>query len=122
MDPRYEATRLIDIARMLKLASRSAERERWPRERLARFQQERLEALAAHASAHSPYYRERIGGAPVELAALPVLDKATLMERFDDIVTDPRLRRDELLAYLDGLQHDDLYLGRYRAMTTSGSS
>jgi phenylacetate-CoA ligase len=122
MDPHYEATRLIDVARMLKLAARSAERERWPREQLIRFQQERLEALVAHARAHSPYYRERIGGGPVELAALPQLDKATLMEHFDDIVTDPRLRRDELLTHLDGLQHDDLYLGRYRAMTTSGSS
>ena len=107
MDPRYEATRLIDVARMLKLAARSAERERWPREQLARFQQERLEALVRHAIAHSPYYRERIGGGPVELAALPVLDKATLMERFDDIVTDRRLRRDELLAHLDGSSDDD---------------
>ncbi|HET8951361.1 MAG TPA: hypothetical protein VFN44_12660 [Solirubrobacteraceae bacterium] len=122
MDPRYDATRLIDIVRSMRLAARSAERERWPRERLARFQQERLEALVAHARARAPYYRERIGSGPVELAALPVMDKTTLMERFDDIVTDPRLRRDELLAHLDGLQHDDLYLGRYRAMTTSGSS
>ena len=122
MDPRYEATRLIDVARMLRLASRSGERERWPREQLARFQQERLGALVAHARARSPYYRERIGGGPVELAALPVLDKATLMARFDDIVTDRRLRRDDLLAHLDGLRHDALYLGRYRAMATSGSS
>jgi phenylacetate-coenzyme A ligase PaaK-like adenylate-forming protein len=85
MDPRYETTRLIDVARMLRLAARSVERERWPREQLARFQQERLEALVAHARARSPYYRERIGGGPVELAALPALDKATLMEHFDDI-------------------------------------
>ena len=47
MDPRYEATRLIDVTRSMKLAARSAERERWPREQLARFQQERLEALVA---------------------------------------------------------------------------
>ena len=122
MDPRYEATRLIDVARMLKAADRAAERERWPRERLARFQQERLETLVRHAVARSPYYRERIGDGPVELAALPTLDKATLMERFDDIVIDRRLRRDALLAHLDGLGRDDLYLGRYRAMATSGSS
>jgi phenylacetate-CoA ligase len=122
MDPHYEATRLIDVLRSLKLAARSEERERWPREQLVRYQQERLEALVRHAVAHSPYYRERIGGGPVRLAALPVLDKATMMERFDDIVTDRRLRRDDLLAHLDGLQGDELYRGRYRAMTTSGSS
>lgn len=122
MDPRYEATRLIDVARSMKLAARSAERERWPRERLARFQQECLEALVAHARAHSPYYRERIGGGPVELAALPVLDKTALMERFDDIVTDRRLRRDELLAHLERIDGDRLLHGSYRAMATSGSS
>ena len=37
MDPRYEATRLIDVLRSMKLAVRFAERERWPREQLARF-------------------------------------------------------------------------------------
>jgi phenylacetate-coenzyme A ligase PaaK-like adenylate-forming protein len=130
MHPRYEATRLIDITRSMRLAARSAERERWPREQLARFQQERLEALVAHARAHSPYYRERIGGSqrerpggpPAALSALPVMDKATLMERFDDIVTDRRLRRDDLLAHLERIEGDDLLFGRYRAMTTSGSS
>ena len=44
------------------------------------------------------------------------------MERFDDIVTDRRLRRDELLAHVERLRGDERYLGRYRAMTTSGSS
>jgi phenylacetate-CoA ligase len=37
-------------------------------------------------------------------------------------VTDSRLRRDELLAWVEGLKRDELYLGEYRAMTTSGSS
>jgi phenylacetate-CoA ligase len=45
-----------------------------------------------------------------------------MMERFDDIVTDRRLRRDELLAHVERLRGDERYLGRYRAMTTSGSS
>ncbi len=53
MDPRYEVTRLIDVLRSMKLAARSAERERWPPEQLARFQQERLEALVRHATARS---------------------------------------------------------------------
>ena len=44
------------------------------------------------------------------------------MERFDELVTDPRLRRDELLPHVGALTGDALHLGRYRAMTTSGSS
>ena len=58
----------------------------------------------------------------MELSALPVLTKAELMERFDDLVTDPRLRRDELLEHLGQIHEDTLYLGEYRVMTSSGSS
>ena len=70
------------------------------------------------------FYRERIGRptGPVELGRLPTLEKATMMEHFDELVTDPRLRRDELLAHVEALTGDALHLGRYRAMTTSGSS
>jgi phenylacetate-coenzyme A ligase PaaK-like adenylate-forming protein len=44
------------------------------------------------------------------------------MERFDDLVTDPRLRRDDLLEHLSRIDDDTLYLGEYRVMTSSGSS
>jgi phenylacetate-coenzyme A ligase PaaK-like adenylate-forming protein len=120
----YQRTRLADFAAGARLSRTLAERARWPRERLARFQQERLDELVGHAVQGSAFYRERIGrpGRPVELGRLPTLDKATMMDRFDEIVTDPRLRRDELLAHVDGLTGDALHLGRYRAMTTSGSS
>ena len=118
----YRVKRAIDVARALKASRTLAERERWPRERLEAHQRERLAQLVLHAAAHAPYYRERLPDSTVEPAGLPVLDKATLMERFDDIVCDRRLRRDALLEHLDGLDHDALYLGEYRAMTTSGSS
>ena len=36
------------------------------------------------------------------------------MERFDDLVTDRRLRRDELLEHLGQIHDDTLYLGEYR--------
>ena len=71
------------------------------------------DALVAHARAHSPFYREWDG---------EPLTKTTMMERFDDIVTDPRLRREALLAHVEQITSDELYLGRYRVMTTSGSS
>ena len=58
----------------------------------------------------------------MELSALPVLTKVELMERFDDLVTDRRLRRDELLEHLGQIHEDTLYLGEYRVMTSSGSS
>ena len=49
---------------------------------------------------------------------LPTLDKAQLMESFDDLVADRRLRRDELLAHLDGADRDELYLDEYRVLAT----
>jgi phenylacetate-coenzyme A ligase PaaK-like adenylate-forming protein len=118
----YKVKRVIDVGRALKEGRALAERERWPRERLEAYQRERLAELVRHAVAHAPYYRERLPRGRVEPADLPALDKTTLMERFDDIVCDRRLRRDELLEHLDGLDRDALYLGEYRAMTTSGSS
>ena len=120
----YQRKRLADFAAAARLSSELAERERWPRERLARFQQQRLDELVRHAITHSLFYRERIDRptGPVELGRLPTLEKATMMEHFDELVTDPRLRRDELLAHVETLTGDALHLGRYRVMTTSGSS
>ncbi len=98
----------------------------WPRERLLDHQRERLRATLRHAVAASPYYREVLGpdaAAPdVDLASLPILPKETLVERFDDIVTDPRLRLADLEAHLAGPDAAQPYLGAYRAFSTSGTS
>jgi phenylacetate-CoA ligase len=118
--------RLADFAGGLRLSREFARREHQPRESLDRYQGERLESVVRHAAAHSPFYRERLAGVvdrdPVELSRLPVLDKSEMMERFDELVTDGRLRRDALLGWVEGLDGDELYLDRYRVMTTSGSS
>jgi phenylacetate-coenzyme A ligase PaaK-like adenylate-forming protein len=116
--------RLTVVARALRHARALAERERWPAERREALQRERLTELVGYAAQHSPYYREALAGydPDVGLGSLPALNKATMMERFDDIVTDRRLRRDVLLEHVERLRGDELYLDRYRAMTTSGSS
>ena len=44
------------------------------------------------------------------------------MARFDDLVTDPSLRRDALLEWVETRERDEFYADRYRVMTTSGSS
>jgi phenylacetate-CoA ligase len=116
--------RLQVIGRALRGARELGERDRWPRERRETLQRARLTQLVTHARTHSPYYREALAGydPDVGVTSLPVLDKATMMERFDDLVTDRRLRRDALLQHVETVTGDDLYLGRYRATTTSGSS
>jgi putative adenylate-forming enzyme len=121
---RYQRRRLADVAAALRLAGR----EQRPRAQLAHYQQQRLETVVRHAATHSPYYRQRLaqtgalGNGPVQLQRLPVLNKALLMEHFDELVCDPRLRRDQLLEWAGRMTRDQLYLDRYRVMLTSGSS
>ena len=122
----YGLVRLADTARALRASRDLTGRERWTRDRLDGFQRERVDAIVRHAATHSPFYRERfaglVGDGPVALERLPELDKGTLMERFDDVVADPRLRRAELLEYVERARRDELLHGRYRVMCTSGSS
>ena len=125
---RYHQRRLADVAAALRQARTQTGREQRPRAQLADHQQQRLEAVVRHAATHSPYYRRRLaetgalGNGPVQLQHLPVLNKALLMEHFDELVCDPRLRRDQLLEWAGKLTRDQLYLDRYRVMLTSGSS
>jgi phenylacetate-coenzyme A ligase PaaK-like adenylate-forming protein len=53
---------------------------------------------------------------------LPVLTKATLMDHFDRLSTNPALRLADLQAYLHTLSGTDRFAGRYWMSATSGSS
>jgi phenylacetate-CoA ligase len=108
------------------LAGAQLARDRWSRDRLLAFQSEWLRAVIAHAVAASPYYRDLLGpdaaSGDVPLAELPTLPKPTLMDNFDRIVTDPRLRREEVEAHLAGPEAGRPLLGRYRVFTTAGTT
>lgn len=97
-------------------------RTQWTPERLAVHQREQLDALLRHAVEHSPYYRQAFGSAAahggVALDELPTLDKATLMEHFDDIVTDRRINRPAAEAILSG----EVPEGDHVILATSGTT
>ncbi|MGY1706484.1 phenylacetate--CoA ligase family protein [Geodermatophilus sp. SYSU D00697] len=99
-------------------------RDRWTRGEVADHQRRALRALLEHAVTRSPYYREVLGPAAADrpLPDLPVLTKATLMEQFDRIVCDPRLRRADLEAHLAGEDPGRSFLGGFRVATTSGTT
>jgi hypothetical protein len=99
-------------------------RDRWPRERLLAFQRERLRELLRHASASSPYYRELLGqdAEDAELGDLPTLTKATLMEQFDCVVADMRLRLEAVEARAACDEPAALLLGEYHVFSTSGTT
>ena len=100
------------------------ERDRWSRERLLEHQRVRLRALIRHAVTSSPYYRETLGrGAEnADLADLPTLSKSRLMEEFDRVVTDRRLRLAGVQPFLEEADTGALYLGEYRVFSSSGTT
>lgn len=100
-----------------------ASRDRWSRDELLAHQSRALADLRAFALARSPFYREFHRGLRVApLDVLPVLTKATLMERFDELVTDPDVRFGDVEAHLASAGPTDLFRGRYRVAATGGTT
>jgi phenylacetate-CoA ligase len=88
-------------------------------------QRRRLVELVRHAVERSPFYRDHyrnIEPDRVDLGALPPVTKSQLMDRFDDWVTDDRLKLADLERHLESLARDESYLAEYRVMATSGST
>lgn len=85
----------------------------------------RLSALLAHVRKHSPLLRDMLADLPDDapLAALPITNREHLMAEFDRWVTDPRVRLDEVRAFIsDPSRAGEPYLGRYAIWTSSGTS
>src|SRR5262245_2661597 len=118
--------RLRYFARALRTARAEACNERLAPAALRTLQQERLERVVRHAAAHSPLYRELYRGVdlsrPIELSWLPPTGKSALMERFDEWVTDPRIRLSDVERHVASLRGDDLFLDEYRTCATGGTS
>jgi phenylacetate-CoA ligase len=101
----------------------------WSAPQLAGWQRERLRALLARAIDRSPFHASRLAGidpARFELAdvpRLPVMTKAQMMERFDEVVTDRRLTRDLVDRHIAGSTAEPgLLLGDYVCLVSGGSS
>ena len=105
------------------------ERLGWDAGRLAAFQRDRLRALLARAIAGSPFHAARLRGVDpdrfelADLARLPVMTKADMMENFDAATTDRRLSRDLVERHLARAVTDpSLLLGEYVVLVSGGSS
>ena len=124
MQPAPLRDRLATVGAALRGQSVLRERDGWTRSQLEAFQRRRLDQIVRHAAAHSPVYREALGrvDGPVDLQALPVMRKEQLMERWDEWITAPSLRRAEVERHLAALTGDELIGGEYRVMATGGSS
>lgn len=76
----------------------------WSRDQIRTLQRQGLARLLAQAAEHSPFHARRLRGVdpsavdPDDLSALPVMTKADMMKDLDDVFTDRRLRRADVLV------------------------
>ncbi len=92
----------------------------------------KLRILVRHAMKHSPFYKELYKKAGLKeddvnyltINDLPYTNKKLLMDNFDFVATDPRLKYHDLAQLLNQHKgHNYLYLGnQYEILHTSGSS
>ena len=115
---------MIDIIRLVVMLQRLYP-FRWSADDLRRIEEERFRRMLRHAVKNSPYYKRRFAGIDIETckpADIPVLTKAEMMEHFDDLVTDPRIKKAGIQKFVaDPTNLGKLYLGKYGVSHTSGS-
>jgi phenylacetate-coenzyme A ligase PaaK-like adenylate-forming protein len=123
--------RMRQVGLTLRLSKTLESHDQWSFEQLRAYRRQRLLAIVRHAAAGSPYYRERFAGIELgddlDLRALPTLDKPTMLENFDELVTDRRLTLAGVMRHLDELEgatprSEPMLLGEYRVMASGGTS
>lgn len=111
------------ILKVLRMRRQLRRRDRWTREQLDAHQTRSLRLLREYAYSRSPFYqRFHKGLEDRPLNQLPVLTKATLMEHFDELVTDPMVRLADVEDHVASLQGNERFLERYYVASTSGST
>lgn len=119
-------SRAIDLAAGVLIAQRFAVRDAWSQPRTFAHQAQAFRKIVQHAARASPFYRDLYHSidldAGLEPSHLPVLDKRRLMENFDAVVTDQRLRRVDLDRHLANAVRDEMLFDTYRIVATAGTS
>src|SRR5262245_53229421 len=93
--------RISLLTKVLRLRRELSRRETWSRSELVAHQERSQRALREFAYAASPFYRRfHQGFMDAPLSELPVLTKGTLMEHFDEVVTDRELRLADVKTFL----------------------
>lgn len=89
-------------------------------------QSRRLQGIVSYARQNSRFYAGKYACLPTRIdnvRQLPPVSKPELMARFEDWVTDPRIKRADIDAFVaDKSKIGELFLDRYAIFTTSGST
>jgi phenylacetate-coenzyme A ligase PaaK-like adenylate-forming protein len=118
--------RTADLLGAVGLSARFAAHDSWSRAQLASHQQSAFVRIVRHAQASSPFYRDLYRGIEMsddlDSVRLPMTNKRQLMDNFDAVVIDKRLRRVELERHLAQARGDEWLFGRYRVVASAGTS
>src|SRR5207248_4278618 len=124
----YEELRQRHLADAAARTPEMVDQLEWPADRLAEFEVGEVRRLVKVAKDLSPWHRERLAELDpadldgTDLRGLPVMTKADLMDHFDDIVTDDRLRLEVVEDHLESLTTDAYLFDRYHAVATGGAT
>ena len=91
----------------------------------AEIQKQRLSELVQYAKMNSPYYHNLYHEIKnnFELCDLPPVNKVTLMENFDQWVTDYTVHLEDLYKFMENKDNiGRKFMGKYLVFTTSGST
>lgn len=121
----------MNTIRVLQELAALKRNEKKSAEQLRRLQEQRLRTMLTYAYEHSRYYKsafeaagltaETVKAAP--LSAFPVLDKATLLERFDELITVRDVTQAELRRFdAEETVNRKPYKGMYHVVHSSGST
>lgn len=120
---RSVGTQLSTAVRLRRRLRTGAGRAGWSPAQRGAWRASRLAELRRHAVGRSPFYRRHHGtDLTVPLSDLPPLTKEALVERFDDVVTDRRVRLRDVEAFVESHPGGARFLGRYEVASTSGST
>ena len=111
----------LDALRLARLRAELKRHERWPREKVLDYQTAALRRLRDYVYLKSDFYREHHAGLyDRPLDELPTVNKAMVMEHFDRLVTDPRIRRADVERHLNN--PSGAFLDGYSISLSSGTS
>lgn len=94
-------------------------------------QDKKLRKMLRYVYQHSAYYRRTFTQAGISeenidkipLKQFPVIDKELLMQNFDELVTEPEVKQEELRRFDEKpASKSEKYLGRYHIIHSSGST
>lgn len=116
----------MDMQLMFKLMNNLGQmrkHESWTRPQLEAYQAEALRRLREYAYVRSPFYqRFHKGLTDRPFQELPILTKATVMENFDDLVTNRAIRLEDVRAHMANDREGNRIMDRYWVTATSGST